>query len=286
MTFKDALREKLKGILSEEESLLLPAGFQTVGRIIVLKLNPKLNDKKCIIGQAYLDLLPTIKSVYLNTGKIEGTFRTPQQVELIAGENNPIAEHKENGVIYRFDVTKIMFSKGNVNERKFLTKVVNQNEIIVDMFAGIGYFSIPIGKHSHAKKIFSIELNPYAYKFLVENVKLNHLEDKIIPILGDSKVEVVKLSDSGVKADRVIMGVFPAPKDFIKEALLVGKKSGAIYHYEGVVEKEKYFALFKEFKEIAEKEKFKCTLNSYRFVKSYGPNLYHVVLDIEASKIN
>jgi tRNA (guanine37-N1)-methyltransferase len=121
---------------------------------------------------------------------------------------------------------------------------------------------------------------------LVENIKLNHLEEKIIPILGDSKVEVVKLSDSGVKADRVIMGVFPAPKDFIKEALMVGKKSGAIYHYEGVVEKEKYFALFEEFKEIAEKENFKCVLNSYRFVKSYGPNLYHLVLDIEASKIN
>ena len=140
MTFKDALREKLKGILSEEESLLLPAGFQTVGRIIVLKLNPKLNDKKLIVGQACLDLLSSVKSVYLNTGKIEGTFRTPQQVELIVGENNPIAEHKENGVIYRFDVTKIMFSKGNINERKFLTTVVKQNEIIVDMFAGIGYF--------------------------------------------------------------------------------------------------------------------------------------------------
>jgi len=97
--------------------------------------------------------------------------------------------------------------------------------------------------------------------------------------------EVVRLSDSGIKADRVIMGIFPAPKDFIKEALILAKEdTSTLYHYEGVVEKERYMDLFNEFNVIAERQNLQCKLKSKRFVKSYGPNLYHVVLDIEVSK--
>jgi tRNA wybutosine-synthesizing protein 2 len=148
------------------------------------------------------------------------------------------------------------------------------------MFAGIGYFSLPIAKHSKPKKIYSIELNPESFKYLKENIKLNHFEDIIIPINGDCKEEVKKLSKSGVKADRVIMGVFPAPKAFIKEALTLAKIEGTIYHYEGVVDKDKYLDLFNEFKKFAELSDCRCELMAKRFVKSYGPGLYHVVFDI------
>ncbi|MFX1389175.1 MAG: class I SAM-dependent methyltransferase family protein [Promethearchaeota archaeon] len=279
MKFKEKLKENLKDILNKEELLLLPRGFQTLGNIIIIKLNPKLRDKQQLIAEKYLELLPSIRSVYINRGKIIGTYRSPENIEYIAGDNNPVVEHTENEIIYQFDITKIMFSKGNLNERKFLATLVNEGEIVVDMFAGIGYFSLPIAKHSLVKKIYSIEINPDSYKFLVENIRLNHLEDKIIPINGDCKEEVLKLSDSGIKADRVIMGVFPAPKEYIAEALTLVKNNGSIIHYEGVVDEHEYGILFEEFKEIAEANNFRCELKAYRFVKSYGPRLYHVVLD-------
>ncbi|MFX0106226.1 MAG: class I SAM-dependent methyltransferase family protein [Candidatus Hodarchaeota archaeon] len=285
MGFKDKLKEELKGYLTEEELSILPRGFQTLGKVIILKLNPKHFEKEKLIGEACLELFPRIKSVYVNRGKIVGNFREPEKIEFIAGENNPIVEHKEHDVIYRFDITKIMFSKGNVNERKRLAMLVKSGEIIVDMFAGIGYFSLPIAKHSSVDKIYSIEFNPESYKFLVENLRINHLEDKIVPIKGNCKVEAVKLNESGIRADRVIMGVFPAPKEYIREGITLVSDKGTMFHYEGVVEKDKYIALFEEFKEIAEQESYKCELKSHRFVKSYGPNLYHVVLDIFVLKI-
>jgi len=280
MGFKEKLKEHLKDKLSEEELSILPRGFQTLGKIIILKLNPKLNEKKKEIGGACLELFPKIKSIYLNRGRIVGSFREPENIELIVGENNPIVDHKEHDVIYRFDITKIMFSKGNLNERKYLATLVKSGEIIVDMFAGIGYFSLPIAKHSNVERIYSIELNPESYKYLEENIKLNHLEQKIVPIKGDCSVEVVKFSESGIRADRIIMGVFPAPKDYIEEALSLVKDKGTMFHYEGVVEKNNFIALFEEFKEIALNEGYNCELNSHRFVKSYGPYLYHTVLDI------
>ncbi|MBY9010058.1 MAG: class I SAM-dependent methyltransferase family protein [Candidatus Lokiarchaeota archaeon] len=280
MGFKDKLKDVLIGILTEEELSVLPRGFQTVGDVVITKLNPLLLEKKNLIAEKYLDLLPGIKSIYLNSGRVKGQFRTPEKIEFLVGVDNSIVKHKEHEVIYKFDITKIMFSMGNLNERKFLATLVKEGEMIVDMFAGIGYFSLPIAKHSKPKKIYSIELNPESFKYLIENVKLNHFEDIITPINGDSKIEVIKLSNSGLKADRVIMGVFPAPKDFIKEALTLAKVEGTIYHYEGIAEKEKYLDLFNEFKEIVELNDFKCNLQAKRFVKSYGPGLYHVVLDI------
>ncbi len=285
MGFKDKLKEKLKGELTEEEVSILPRGFQTIGKSIILKLNPRLIEKKKLISELYLKLLPKVRSVFINSGRIVGNFREPEKIEFIAGENNPIVEHKEHGIKYKFDITKIMFSKGNLNERKFLTTLVKEGETVVDMFAGIGYFSLPIGKHSQPEKIYSIEHNPESYKYLVENIKINHLTEKIIPIKGDCREEVLKLSKSGIRADHVIMGVFPAPKDFIKEALSLTKSKGTIFHYEGIAEKEKHGSLFEEFAKIAKKENYNSKLKSYRFVKSYGPNLYHVVLDIFVIKM-
>jgi len=284
MGFKDKLKDALIGILTNGELSVLPRGFQTIGDVAIIKLNPQLHEKKNLIAKKYLELLPKIKSVYLNSGRVKGQFRTPEKIEFLVGLDNSVVKHKEHGVIYKFDFTKIMFSMGNLSERKFLATLVKEGEVIVDMFAGIGYFSLPIAKHSKPKNIFSIELNPDSFKYLSENIKLNHFEDIITPINGDSKIEVINLSNSGLKADRVIMGVFPAPKDFIKEALTLIKESGTTFHYEGVATKEDYLSLFNEFKEIAEASNYKCKLLSKRFVKSYGPHLYHVVVDILVGK--
>ena len=284
MGFKENFKEKLREILSDEELSVLPRGFQVIGRVIIIKLNPLLLEKKILIAKKYMELLPSTKSVYLNMGRIKGKYRTPEKIVFLVGEDDPIVEHKEHGIIYRFDFTKIMFSMGNLNERKFLSTLVKENEVIVDMFAGIGYFSLPIAKHSKPKIIYSIELNLESFKYLTENIKINHLDEIIIPINGDSKGEVIKLSKSGVRADRVIMGVFPAPKDFIKEALTLTKESGTTFHYEGIATKDNYLSLFNEFKEIAEISNYKCKLLSKRFVISYGPHLYHVVIDILVCK--
>ena len=280
MKFKSQLKEKLTEDLSVEELSALPGGFQTVGNLIILRLNPILLSKKRIIAEKCLELYPKIRAVYLNRGIVKGQYRTPEHIEFVLGEDNPIVEHKEHGVTYRFDMTKIMFSKGNINERKYLGSLIVPGEIIIDMFAGIGYFSLPIAKNAEPQKIYSIEMNPLSYKFLVENITINQFEQIIIPIKGDCKIEVPKLAKSGIRADRVIMGVFPAPKDYITEALTVAKDLGTIYHYEGVEEKGTYLRLFEEFNEVAKRFDCSCELLDKRFVKSYGPKLYHLVIDV------
>jgi len=284
MTFKRKLKDQLLDVLTEKELSLLPRGFQTIGNLVILKLNPELYSRKKVIAEAFMVLLPRITGVYINKGRIVGTYREPENIEFIAGVDDPVVQHKEHGVTYQFDITKIMFSKGNINERKFLATLVKEGEVIVDMFAGIGYFSLPIAKHSKAKKIYAIELNSESFKFLSINIKINNLENVIQPINGNCKEEVIKLSNLGVKADRVIMGVFPAPLDYVSVALTLVKEGRTIFHFEGVIGKDEHDSLFEDFKKIAKESGYKCELESYRYVKSYGPRLFHIVLDIFVKK--
>ncbi|MBN1801011.1 MAG: class I SAM-dependent methyltransferase family protein [Candidatus Lokiarchaeota archaeon] len=280
MRFKRVLQEHLKFILEKEELEILPRGFQSIGSIMILKLDKRLLEKKILIGEACFKIYPYIKSIYLNLGIIKGQMRQPERIEFLMGVDQPIIIHKEHEVKYKLDITKIMFSKGNLKERKFLTTFVKPGEILVDMFAGIGYFSLPIAKHTKVAKIYSIELNPVSFHYLKENIILNHLENKIIPINGDCKVEVRKLSEAGIKADRIVMGVFPAPIEYIEDALTLTKEEGTTIHFEGVVDKYNYVDLFNTFSTIANNNGYLSNLTSERFVKSYGPNLAHVVLDI------
>lgn len=53
-------------------------------------------------------------------------------------------QHKENGVVYSLDVTKCMFSSGNVTERGRMGDLDCSGETIVDLYAGIGYYTLPL----------------------------------------------------------------------------------------------------------------------------------------------
>jgi tRNA wybutosine-synthesizing protein 2 len=280
MKFKERLKIALKSELTQEELEKLPSGFQTISKIILLRLWPELYEKRFIIGKKCLELYPNMKSVYYYGGKILGQFRIPEKIEFLSGIDNPIVIHKEHNVLYKFDITKIMYSKGNLKERKYMATLVKPGEIVIDMFAGIGYFSLPMALFSEAYLIYSIELNPVAFKYLKENIKLNHLEDKIVPIFGNCNEEIKNLAEEGIRADRIVMAVFPAPIEYISSALLCVKESGTVVHYEGIKEKELYLSLFNDFNEVAKKNGYKCELKEFRIVKSYGPHLYHIVLDI------
>lgn len=266
-----------------EELELLPTGFQRIGDKAILTLRPELLKYKEDIAQGLLEFFKYIKGVYLKTGAVTGDFRTPQ-IEFILGENKPETIHREHGISYKFDISKIMFSKGNINERARIVPQIQSNEIIFDLFAGIGYFSIPIGRSGKPKKVYAFEWNPITYHYLVENIKLNRINEEreiIVPILGNSKVEALKIPE---KADRVIMGMLPAPKEHIETVFQIIKDT-AMVHYEGLLnENETEEKLLADFEPKAKFYNRKIELIKTIYVKSYGPKIYHVTLDLRISK--
>ena len=273
------MQVRLKDTLTNKELQLLPTGFQQIGDKAILTLKPELLKHKAVISQEILDAFKIVKGVYLKIGGVVGEYRTPQ-IEFIRGEDTPEVIHKEHGISYKFDITKIMFSKGNINERKRISDLVQPDEVIFDLFAGIGYFSLVIGLSRKPLKIYAFELNPVAYHYLVENIKLNKINEAreiIVPILGDSKAEALKIAE---KANRVIMGILPASRDHIETVFKI-IDDRAIIHYEGLIkEKEDPEDLLIDFEKKNKHHNRKIKLINTTYVKSYGPKTYHITLDI------
>lgn len=250
---------------------ILPSSYQIIGNVLLLKfMKIKSLQQKRKIASAIMKLLPYVKTV-CEINKVEREFRIPK-IRKLAG-NGTVTMHKEHGLLYKLDVAKIMFSKGNLNERQRLVKQVKKG-VIVDMFAGIGYFSLGL---KNAKKIYAIEKNSVAFRFLKENIRLNKIKN-IEPILGDNRKIAEKLKE---KADRIIMGYFPKTEKFLPYALTMLKKNGIIHFHNIYKEKE----LWK--KPIREIEKLKTNYRilTKKKVKSFAPRVWHVVLDIELEKV-
>lgn len=283
MEFRQALTEKLKEKNIELDYSQLPNGYQKIGDIIILNLKEELKKYEKFIGESVLEITHA-KSVCNKEGNITGELREPQ-IKIIAGDKNTEVCHFENGVYFCFDISKIMFAKGNVAERGRLPKQVKMNEIIIDMFVGIGYFSVPIAKIAKPKKIYAIDLNPNSIKYLKKTIEKNKLKN-IEVIEGDSREVIERLLKEGVKADRVLMGYLPPPIEFISSAIKIIKTGGMI-HYDDLIrvenKEEDIAKTIRLFDDEAKKYKMKAQLVNAQRVKSYKPKVDHYVLDIRIS---
>ena len=234
---------------------------KVIGDILVLKNEP---DNL----QELLDL-PEVKRI-VKLGRINGPKREPE-VKMLVGDNTETI-HRENHCFFKLDVARIMWSKGNTGERKRMSTLAEDGEIIVDMFAGIGYFSIPIAVHSNPAKIYSLEINPVSYGYLKENIMLNKVEDIIEPILGDCREFAPKNF-----ADRVLMGYIGNTHEYLDKAVDIMKPGGIIHYHESVPDKLKFERPPQRIIDAAGGRDVEI-LNK-RIIKKYSPGVYHVVID-------
>ncbi len=285
MRFQETLKKHLENVLTPAELSFLPRGFQTLEDVAIVNLKPELLPKKLVVAQAILDLLPYIKSVWGKTfgqARVVGQFRTPTGLEHLAGIEKSEVIAVENGVAFKHDFTKIIFSKGNINERSYLPTLVKSGETVLDMFAGIGYFSLMIAKHASPAAVHSCEINPVAFNYLSENILLNKVQDTVRAYHGDCADIVPRLVKEGVTADRIIMGVFPAPKQYLPYALAAAKPgTGTVIHYEGEVIEKDIKPLVSDVEQaVQSSSRFTgATMQECRFVKNTGIRKQHVVLD-------
>lgn len=236
--------------------------YKKIGDILILDNNYSGNDFE------ELSKKHNVKTI-MKINHIQGTKREPVYKILYGSETETI--NKENGCLFKLDLTKVMWSKGNNNERLRIAKLVGDGETVIDMFAGIGYFSIPIGVHSNAKEVISIEINPNSYNFLCENIKLNKLNN-VTPILGDCMVETPKF-----KADRILMGYVKTTHHYLKVAIDSLNKDGIIHYHETVPEKLIDTRPIERI--ISQANGRDVELLKINKIKKYSPGVWHVVVD-------
>ena len=245
--------------------------YKKIGDILILDNNYQNDDFE------ELSERHNVKTI-MKIDHIQGTKREPVYKILYGSETETI--NKENGCLFKLDLAKVMWSKGNNNERLRIAKLVGDGERVIDMFAGIGYFSIPIGVHANACEVISIEINPNSYHFLKRNIELNRINekanyDRMIPILGDCAIEAPKYS-----ADRVLMGYVKTTHHFLRPAMECVKDGGIIHYHETVPDKLIETRPYERVKEIAwECGEREVEVMNIQKIKRYAPGVEHIVLD-------
>jgi len=221
------LEEALAGKVPLDILAELPKSFDTIGDIAILELRPALSQFEKAIARGILDTQSNVKGVFAKTGPVTGPQRV-RPLRHIAGEDRTVTVHQEFGCSFKVDLAQVFFSPRLSTEHQRVAGQVVEGERVVDMFTGVGPFSILIAKTVKDVKVDAIDSNPVAARFAEENARTNRVESRIRVHLGDAREVAGKL---GHIATRVIMNHPSAAKDFVGAACDLLLPSGGVVHY-------------------------------------------------------
>jgi tRNA (guanine37-N1)-methyltransferase len=281
---KKRLRKILSSVLPSKDLANIYNSYDIVGDIAIIRVTETSQRCSQAIAEAIMMVHKNVKTVLIQTSSVYGDFRL-RRLEHVAGENKTTTVHKESECLFTVDVAKCYFSPRLFYERMRIAQLVKNGEVIVNMFAGVGCFSIIIAKHSHVKKVHSIDVNPIAIQHMHENVRVNKVYGKVVPILGDAKEIIEK--DLCHVTDRVLMPLPEKALEYLPYGLLALKEVGGWIHYYD-------FEYAKKNENPIEKVKLKVTktlenlgvdfeIPHGRVVRTTGPHWHQIVLDIKAN---
>ena len=209
------------------------------------------------------------------------------QTELLLGQNGWV-EFLDHGVHFGFDATKVMFSAGNVTERRRIGSINMEGEVVVDAYAGVGYYTLHMALRSRAKHIHACEINPDSITGLKWAQETNGLNKQITIHQGDNQETLPKLYG---QADRCHLGLLPSSEAVWNHALGCLKPKGGWMHIHMNVHKnelEQWQAeTLETLNEYAESHgrHWKITIEHLELVKWFSPHIRHVVLDVQCREI-
>jgi tRNA (guanine37-N1)-methyltransferase len=274
------LKKALEGVLTAEENNELISAFDQIGNIIIVRIPESLISKKKIIGEALLDQVKIAKSVFFQASAVEGDFRT-RDLEILAGEDNTETEYKEFGCKFTVDVKNAFFSPRLSTERERIANLIQNGEIVTNMFAGIGMFSIMAAKKKKCT-VYSLDINPVASKLCETNIGLNKLAGEVISINGDA-TDIIN-NQLINKSDRTLM-LLPERSDEFLESAINTTKNGGIIHYYSHIHADKK----SEAGKLSEEHYLQITpvqseILFSKIVRAVGPRYYQTVVDVKIFK--
>jgi tRNA wybutosine-synthesizing protein 2 len=273
---------------TDEEVAQAPSSWAVIGSVILVNVadTPRPGE----VGDALLAMHGGADTVLAREG-ISGPHREPE-VRVIAGEGDTETVHREHGTEYALDLTAVMFSPGNKAERKRMGEVVRGGESgepaeradgatasgdaerVLDMFAGIGYFTLPMARAG--AHVTAIERNPDAFQYLLENAMRNGVADRIEPYRADCR-DVTDAHD-GTPFERVVMGYYEA-HEYLQHALPVLESGGWLHMHEATPEALVPERPVERLRTAADERGRTIDVCDTRKIKGYSEGVAHVVVD-------
>jgi len=275
---KGSLKDLLKGVIPDKYIDKVVRSYDVVGDIAIIEIPKGLERLEKSIAWTLKRTYPNIKVVAKKAGKVGEIYRL-RKLEILTGEKRTETIHKEHGVIIKVDLAKAYFSPRYSGERLRIAKQVKPNEKVLVMFAGIGPFALVIAKEQPKCKIWAIELNPDAYKFMEENIRINRMGHIIKPILGDVREVVPKLKE---KFDRIIMVLPESGFEFLDLAFKAAAEK-AVAHFYLFSREDELSEKIEEIKKIGKKLNRKVKILRKVKAGAYAPRTQRWCIDFEIS---
>ena len=227
------------------------------------------------IADAILTAHPSIQTVLLSIGPISGEFRT-RPLKFIAGVNKTDTIHKEYGCKYKVDLQRAYFTPRLSSERHRILSQIKKDDVVIDMFAGIGPYSIMIAKNASPKCVIANDKNAEAVSLLRENISLNKAAG--VTALNE---DALFLSEKYPKtSDHIIMNLPHNAFDFLDTAVAICKPGGVIHYYAMTSEDDLFDGSIELIRKAAEKQNRNIEVVEKRTVRSYAPRQYNICLDV------
>ena len=273
---KQVLQERLEIVELDK----LCSSFDIIGNIAIIKIPETLSSKKKLIADTLIEEIKAIKTVFCQVSGIEGDYRL-RKLELLSGENTSITIHKEHGCTFKVDVINAYFSPRLSTERLRISKLIKPNEVIVNMFGGVGTFSIIMSHNNKTSRIYSIDSNPIAHDLCKENIEINKLTRNVFPVLGDAKLEITNKLN-GI-ATRVLMPLPEKAREFVDTAVSsLANNRGIVHYFAHVGADNRKIAIQSGIKDTADSfSRFNHIIRNIRNVREVGPRFYQIVSDVE-----
>ena len=267
---------ELLGHLPEAARALLPSSFDVVGHVLVVKVPDALRAHEADVARALLEATPRVRTVAHDEG-VSGELRV-RSLRVLAGEPGTATEHVENGVRIRVDPATCYFSPRLATERMRVARLVRPGERVVDLMAGVAPFALVIARHSQAARVDAVDLNPAAVAFARENVRLNKVDDRVVPEEGDARAWAA--AHPGV-ADRVVTNLPHSAHAFLEDALKTLKPEGGAWHYHCIQSED---GLGRHLAELASRARDVgrgLRVTATRVVRAYSPRERHYAVDLQ-----
>jgi len=274
------LKKTLGSVLSAKESNELISAFDQIGHIIIIRIPDSLISKKKLIGETLLEQVKSAKSIFYQSSSVDGEFRT-RDLEILAGDDKTETEYKESGCRFFVDVRNVFFSPRLSSERTRIAEFVNNDEVIVNMFGGVGIFSIIAAKMKRCT-VFNIDINPLAAKLCKKNIAINKLVGNVISIEGDASQVINSQLEN--KSDRTLMLLPEKSDEFLDSAILSTKSGGIIHYYSHIHADKKSDAAKLSEQHYMQITPVKSTILGSKIVRPVGPRFYQTVVDVKIKK--
>ncbi|WP_340820816.1 class I SAM-dependent methyltransferase family protein [Methanolobus sp. WCC4] len=264
--------EEQKGQLKLEDLLDEVPHFEIIGDIALIEDDVPEPEKT---AEAIMKVKKNVKTVLAAISPVEGEFRT-RRFRTVAGENKTSTVHREYGSRYLIDLERAYFTPRLATERSRILGQIREGQTVVDMFAGVGPYSIMIARKSQDIRVIAIDKNPDAVEFLRHNVELNSVAN-VEAIEGDANVEAERFA--GV-ADHVIMNLPHNANEFLDAAVKLCARNAVIHYYDITPEDDLFESSLKLIEKAADRAGRSVEVVDTRVVRSYAPHQFNVCIEV------